>query len=97
MRSRKGFNPAGSKEFFEALSKMNVPKDLVRNQQRWKQLLEFKGVGTPQQSFDTPSTSSEGFQSVLKSYTPKQWLIVNFCYLRKMHCYLINELFNVWL
>ena len=36
MRSRKGFNPTGSKEFFQALSKMNVPKDLVRNKKRWK-------------------------------------------------------------
>ena len=25
MRSRKGFNPTGSKEFFQALSKLNVP------------------------------------------------------------------------
>ena len=39
MRSRKNFNPTGSKEFFQALSKMNVPKDLVRNQERWKQLV----------------------------------------------------------
>ena len=73
LRSRKGFNPAGAKEFFQTLSKMNMPKDLVRNQQRWKQMVELKDIGTPQQSFDTPSTS-EGFHSVLRSYTPKQWL-----------------------
>ena len=30
MRSRKNYNPEGSKEFFEALNKINVPKDLVR-------------------------------------------------------------------
>ena len=35
MRSRKDFNPTGAK-FFQALSKLNVPKDLVRNQNRWK-------------------------------------------------------------
>ena len=35
MRSRKNFNLTGSKEFFQALSKLNVPKDLVRNQERW--------------------------------------------------------------
>ena len=34
MRSRKDFNPTGAKEFFQALSKLNVPKDLVRNQNR---------------------------------------------------------------
>ena len=38
MRSRKDFNPTGAKEFFQALSKLNVPKDLVRNQNWWKQL-----------------------------------------------------------
>ena len=40
MRSRKNFNPEGSKEFFEALTKINVPKDLVRNQERWKQTVD---------------------------------------------------------
>ena len=39
MRSRKNFNPTGAKEFFQALSKLNVPKDLVRNEERWKELL----------------------------------------------------------
>ena len=32
MRSRKDFNlTTGAKKFFQALSKLNVPKDLVRN------------------------------------------------------------------
>ena len=39
MRFRKNFNPTGSKEFFQVLSKMNVPKDLVRNEERWKEVL----------------------------------------------------------
>ena len=39
MRSRRNFNPTGAKEFFEALNKLNVPKDLVRNEERWKELL----------------------------------------------------------
>ena len=34
VRSRKDFNPTGAKMFFQALSKLNVPKDLVRNQER---------------------------------------------------------------
>ena len=75
MRSRKGFNPTGSKEFFQALSKMNVPKELARNQERWKQAGETSDV----KGFTTPraTASSERFQSLLRSYeerdTPKQW------------------------
>ena len=47
MRFRKDFNPTGAKEFFQALSKLNVPKDLVRNQNWWKQLNEKPYFGTP--------------------------------------------------
>ena len=39
MRSRKDFNPTGAKTFFQVLSKLNVPKDLVRNQERWRQVM----------------------------------------------------------
>ena len=38
IKFKKNFNPTGPKEFFQALSKLNVPKDLVKNQERWKQL-----------------------------------------------------------
>ena len=34
MRSRKHFNPIGVREFYNVLSKINVPKDLVRNERR---------------------------------------------------------------
>ena len=37
LRARKNFNPTGSKEFFRVLSKINMPKDLVRNEGRWKE------------------------------------------------------------
>ena len=37
LRERKNFNPTGSKEFFRVLSKINMPKDLVRNENRWKE------------------------------------------------------------
>ena len=47
MRFRKDFNPTGSKEFFQALSKLNVPKDLVRNQNRWKQVNKKPYFATP--------------------------------------------------
>ena len=35
MRSRKHFNPIGVREFYSVLNKINVPKDLVRNEKRW--------------------------------------------------------------
>ena len=34
MRPRKHFNPIGVREFYNVLSKINVPKDLVRNERR---------------------------------------------------------------
>ena len=37
LRARKNFNPTGSKEFFRVLSKISMPKDLVRNEERWKE------------------------------------------------------------
>ena len=36
LRARKNFNPTGSKEFFRVLFKINMPKDLVRNEKRWR-------------------------------------------------------------
>ena len=75
MRSRRNFNPTGAKEFFEALNKLNVPKDLVRNEERWKEVLgETSGtVATPKLSV----RSSPQFQKILKSYeergTPTRW------------------------
>ena len=35
MRSRKHFNPVGVRDFYNVLNKINVPKDLVRNEKRW--------------------------------------------------------------
>ena len=37
MRSRKHFNPIGVREFYNVLNKINVPKDLVRNERRWNE------------------------------------------------------------
>ena len=34
MRPRKHFNPVGVREFYNVLNKINVPKDLVRNERR---------------------------------------------------------------
>ena len=73
MRSRKNFHPEGSKEFFEAMTKINVPKDLVRNQERWKQTADVKE--TPRAG--TSSAASERFQTLVRSFeekgTPTRW------------------------
>ena len=66
MRSRKNFNSTDAKEFFHALSKLNVPKDFVRNQERWKQVMgETPSARVTPQS---PPRSSPHFQSILRSY-----------------------------
>ena len=44
MRSRKHFNPVGVREFYNALNKINVPKDLVRNERRWDETEKKKKV-----------------------------------------------------
>ena len=42
MRSRKHFNPVGVREFYNVLNKINVPKDLVRNERRWDETEKTK-------------------------------------------------------
>ena len=44
MRSRKYFDPVASQEFFNVLNNINVPKDLVRNEEGWKKVTQ-KGKG----------------------------------------------------
>ena len=44
MRSRKHFNPVGVREFYNVLSKINVPKDLVRNERRWDETAKKENV-----------------------------------------------------
>ena len=66
MRFRKDFNPTGAKTFFQALSKLNVPKDLVRNQNQWKQLNDTLDVSTPKISDRYPAVR------LLESYKGKE-------------------------
>ncbi len=40
MRSRKYFDPVASQEFFNVLNNINVPKDLVRNEEGWKKVTQ---------------------------------------------------------
>ena len=37
MRPRKNFNPVGVHEFYKLLKDINIPKDIVRNEQRWSE------------------------------------------------------------
>ena len=37
MRPRKNFNPVGVHEFYKVLRDINIPKDIVRNEQRWSE------------------------------------------------------------
>ncbi len=50
MRSRKYFNPVASQEFFNVLNNINVPKDLVRNEEGWKKVTQ-KGKGKDREDF----------------------------------------------
>ncbi len=70
MRSRKNFDPVASREFFGVLSKLNVPKDLVRNEEGLRRVAQ-KGKGWGDQRFlqFTPTVphsgkSSGGFASL---------------------------------
>ena len=50
MRSRKYFDPIASQEFFNVLNNINVPKDLVRNEEGWKKITQ-KGKGEDRDVF----------------------------------------------
>ena len=62
MRPRKHFNPVGVREFYNVLNKINIPKDLVRNERRWSEA-EKKKV-----SFD------EKNPPVKKELTISKWI-----------------------
>ena len=78
MRAQKGFNPTGSKAFFQASSKLNVPRDLVRNQERWKEVGETSDVKGFTKSRSTDISDRYPALKLLRSYekgdTPKRWL-----------------------
>ena len=77
VRGRKNFNPAGSKEFFNVLSKLNMPKDLVRNEERWKEA--EMDSGRDEGGSAKPTTPSRYFRTLVQRHeakTPKKipWL-----------------------
>ena len=74
LRARKNFNPTGSKEFFRVLSKINMPKDLVRNEKRWKEAqMDSSSFSEEQSLLGSPraSPSSKYFQTLLKRHDEK--------------------------
>ncbi len=58
LRKRKNFNPRGWKEFNSALSKLNIPQDLIGNPERWK----YQQSG--HYGFDTMKQSTESTKSI---------------------------------
>jgi hypothetical protein len=54
MRARKNFNPKGAQEFFRGLSKINLPKDIERNTERWNQVHMGSLSGAEEAVFNTP-------------------------------------------
>ena len=58
VRQRKNFNPTGSKEFFRALLKISMPKDLVRNDERCKQALLDSSSGEEEIVYASPRRQS---------------------------------------
>jgi hypothetical protein len=83
VRGRKNFNPAGSRQFFRALAKINMPRELVRNANRWNEAQ----IDSPQGRDVTDSspqitTPSKYFQTLVERHntksprgqTPRGWL-----------------------
>ena len=54
MRSRKHFNPIGVREFCSVLNKINVPKDLVRNERRWDEAGKKENVNEKTKELTIP-------------------------------------------
>ena len=54
MRSRKHFNPVGVREFYNVLNKINIPKDLVRNERRWDEAEKKENVNEKTKELTIP-------------------------------------------
>ena len=54
MRSCKHFNPVGVREFYNVLNKINVPKDLVRNEKRWDEAEKKESINEKTKELTIP-------------------------------------------
>ena len=70
VRGRKNFNLVGSRQFFRALRKINMPRDIVRNEHRWKEAQIDSGSweDVPDSSSSSPRIGSplKYFQTLVK-------------------------------
>ena len=69
VRGRKNFNPVGSKKFFNILSKLNMPKDLVRNEERWNQAQ--MGSARDEGGSAQPTIPSKYFRTIVQRHEAK--------------------------
>ena len=77
MRAGKNFNPKGAQEFFRGLSKINVPKDIARNTERWDQVQMFLRHRHRDHRHQSPRASPAKYLRGLlrrQAAKPKQWL-----------------------
>jgi hypothetical protein len=81
MRARKNFNPKGAQDFFRALSKINVPKDIARNTERWKEVqmdepIVFKTPPGQPLSASPRVSPAEYYRNFIRKQTAKskQWV-----------------------
>lgn len=69
VRERKDFNPIGSKQFFRVLATINMPKDFVRNDERWRQVQLDISSGEDDILYTSPQRKSRsGFLSTSKRH-----------------------------
>jgi hypothetical protein len=83
MRARKNFNPNGAQEFFRGLSKINVPKDIARNTERWKEVqmdepTVFKTPPGQPLSASPRVTPAEYYRNFIRKQTAKSKRWVNY-------------------
>jgi hypothetical protein len=87
LRARKNFNPKGAQELFRGLPKINVPKDIARNTERWDQVQMGSPSGAEEVVFKTPpprpppptsprASPAKYLRGLLRRQAakPKQWL-----------------------
>ena len=72
VKGRKNFNPTGSKRFFNVLSKINMRKDLVRNEERWKQSEIDNSHGEVVDESSQSATPLKYFRSLVERHEAKK-------------------------
>jgi hypothetical protein len=72
VKGRKNFNPAGSRQFFRALARIHMPRELVRNENRWNEAqIDSPQEGDVTDSSPQVTTPSKYFQTLVKKHKTK--------------------------